>query len=330
MTMQGDLAEIFGLGVAKGPPVQVAAGWGGHNTVSRFVTSTGVWALKRHGWRLPPNGASAFAIAFAVELDACAGGVPMARPVPTTDGQCWAEIDGHLYRCHEWVDGQAKQNETTSVLDAAAMGGIVAHLHGLRIPCPPPASGAAGRGLGRQRWENMAAAGHARGAPWASRLSSTIQAFAALDTQPGPTDGRGDEIIGSHGDLNAHNVLFTDGGLHLIDWDGAGRAWARWERATYPLLWAQRDGGRYDPDAVVAFLRGYVEGGGTVEADDPAALGCAPAALAPWVAQNIEMAVDRPTSQQDLLAGLLVDALVAMPRTVAIRQVLLAECLDAL
>jgi len=81
---------------------------------------------------------------------------------------------------------------------------------------------------------------------------------------------------------------------------------------------------------VVAFLRGYVEGGGTVGPDDPAALGCAPAALAPWVAQNIEMAVDRPTPEQDMLAGLLIAALVAMPHTVVIRQALLAECLNAL
>jgi CBS domain containing-hemolysin-like protein len=48
------------------------------------------------------------------------------------------------------------------------------------------------------------------------------------------------------------------------------------------------------------------------------------------LAQNTEMAVDRPTHEQDTLAGLLIETLVAIPRTVAIRHALLAECLDAL
>lgn len=303
-----------------------AAGWGGYNTVSRFVTATGVWCVKRHGWGPIPEAGSA----FAIELQAHDGGVPMARPVPTTDGRCWAEIDGHLYRCHQWVEGEVKHNEATSVADANSMGIIVGHLHGLRIPCPPPNLMTSERAVGRRRWKDLAAAGGARGASWAERLSGAVEIFGALDGQPGPADRPDDELVGSHRDLNAHNVLFSADGLRLIDWDGAGRAWPPWERANYALLWAQRAHGRYDLDALLAFLRGYLDGGGRLELDDPSALDCAARTLAPWVAQNVEMAVDRPTPKQDVLAGLLVNALLAMPRTIAIRQALLADCLRRL
>jgi hypothetical protein len=51
-----------------------------------------------------------------------------------------------------------------------------------------------------------------------------------------------------------------------------------------------------------------------VETDDPSALGSAAVALAPWVVQNIQMALDRPTPDQDELTGHLINALAAMPR----------------
>jgi thiamine kinase-like enzyme len=75
--------------------------------------------------------------------------------------------------------------------------------------------------------------------------------------------------VGSHRDLNAHNVLFCGAGLSLIDWDAAGPSTPGWERANYATLWATRPGGRYDIEAAVAFLHGYRDAGGEVTADDP-------------------------------------------------------------
>lgn len=322
MTLEADVADAFDLGTTSSPLALAASGWGGHNTVSRLVTSAGVWAVKRYGWRVPPRASDAVRIEAAAYL----GGVPMARPMPTIDGRYWCEIGGHLYRCHEWVDGEAKQNETTSAVDARAMGAVVAHVHALRIPVDPDAP----CGDMESGWEDLARAGIARDAPWAIRLRDAVKDFQALDGQPTPVRMGAGELIGSHGDFNAHNVLFSRAGLRLIDWDGAGPAWPRWERASYPVLWAQRGHGRYDAEAVLAFLRGYLEGGGVVDADDPSALGYAAAALAPWVRQNVEMALDRPSRKQDLLAGLLIDVLKAMPRTIERRQRLLADCLARL
>ncbi|HEV2069188.1 MAG TPA: hypothetical protein VGR26_05300, partial [Acidimicrobiales bacterium] len=128
--------------------------------------------------------------------------------------------------------------------------------------------------------------------------------------------------------LNAHNVMFSATGLHLIDWEAAGPAWPRWERASFAVLWGSRVDGAYDDDRVVAFLLGYLDGGGVLDADDPSVLSAAPAALAPWVMENLELAVARPSDRQDELAAALVDALLAMPETAATRQAVLARCLN--
>jgi hypothetical protein len=96
----------------------------------------------------------------------------------------------------------------------------------------------------------------------------------------------------------------------------------------FALRWAERAGGFYEEEAVVAFLRGYREGGGEIDDEDPSVLAAAAPALVPWVLQNVELAVEQPGNDvQDALAGALVDALLCMPTTVAARQAILRRCL---
>jgi Ser/Thr protein kinase RdoA (MazF antagonist) len=117
------------------------------------------------------------------------------------------------------VDGYAKTNETVTVDDAAEMGRIVAVLHGLRIVVPAMPSGPSRRSFGEAHWLELAERGADAGAVWAERVRANIAAIMAvegmLDRLPPPRDR-----IGSHRDLNAHNVLF-DQDLMLIDWDAA-------------------------------------------------------------------------------------------------------------
>ncbi len=315
------IAASFSLGSVKGPLTLAADGWGGHNKVFRMDTSAGSWAIKRHGRRPTEISVSA----FPIEMAAMKGGVPVPRPVVTTDGGCWANVDGALFRCHAWIDGSAKENEASTAAEAAAMGRIVGHLHALRIPCPavqapvPP---------GREAWRELVRAGAARHAVWATKIDRAFEQLVAIGGQPRPLDLGCGELVGSHRDLNAHNVLFSSTGLRLVDWDSAGPAWPRWERADFALRWGARHDGSYDEEAVVAFLRGYLDGGGELEADDPSVLAAGAAALTPWVLQNVELAIDGRSEAQDCLAAVLVDALLDMPRKVGTRQAVLARCLS--
>ncbi|MFN2505544.1 MAG: phosphotransferase family protein, partial [Acidimicrobiales bacterium] len=119
--------------------------------------------------------------------------------------------------------------------------------------------------------------------------------------QARPVDLGQGELVGSHRDLNAHNVIFSPSGLRLIDWESAGPAWPRWERSTFAVLWGSADDGS-DDVAVSAFLRGYLDGGGVLDREDPSVLAAAPAALLPWVLTNLELALARPSPRQSELA----------------------------
>lgn len=125
-----ELAVAFDLGAASAPAEWVASGWGAHNQLWRLTTGRGRWAIKRVGrdLSLDPDDT------LALELAAYAGGVPMPRPIPTTAGRCFAVLDGGRYRCHEWIDGLALPWHGHAPATAAAVGGVLASLHGLRLP----------------------------------------------------------------------------------------------------------------------------------------------------------------------------------------------------
>lgn len=321
MELAPRIAESFSLGSARGSMRLAAEGWGGHNKVYRLETSAGSFAIKRYG-RRPADVDGA---AFGVELAALDGGYRWLGLSRAPTGAVGRRSTAPCSECHSWVDGAAKENEQATVADAAAMGRIVGRLHALAIPAPavrpvrPP---------GPDRWREVIGAGKARDAIWATRLAEGLDLVVDVSGQPRPVDLGAGELVGSHRDLNAHNVLFSAGGLCLIDWDAAGPAWPRWERADFARRWAERGGGFYEDEAVVAFLRGYRDGGGEIDDEDPSVLAAAAPALVPWVLQNVELAIEMPgNATQHRLAGALVDALLSMPKRVAARQSILRRCL---
>jgi Ser/Thr protein kinase RdoA (MazF antagonist) len=307
------IAERFGLGRPLGEPVVAAAGWGERNRLWRLETTTGVFAVKDTVAELLPDDSDA---AFRIELAAHDAGIPSASPVRSIQRACFERLDGRWYRCHRWVEGVAKQNEDTTSDEGYAMGAVVAALHGLAIPAgPPPPANA----FGQQHWLELAR--RRPHATWARSIQDHIDDIDASETIGSSVDQG--SAVGSHRDLNAHNVLFTSDGPVLIDWDAAGPASVIYERVSTAVLWAQRRGGVPAVDVALGFLRGYLDSGGVVERDDAAALPLWLSAVTWWTERNVQIAITEPSEHHDQLATLLVDALTQGVKTVTRRQLFL-------
>ena len=310
-----ELVTAFGLGELTREPVVAAAGWGGHNHVWRVDTRAGAFALKE---ARRPVGEDILS-AIEIERAAVAAGIPAPSPIAASDGR-WVIADGSTwYRCHEWVGGKTKRNEDATPAEAAAMGSLVARLHGLALPATRAEP--VGR-FGAAHWSELAERGRAK--RWAVLVRAHLPEMLAVEAAaPEARGGR----VGSHRDLNAHNVLFDDDRLVLIDWDAAGPAWPPNERAAFAVTWASRDGGRLDLETAVAFLRGYVEGGGAVEPSDTVALGARLSGLLWWTEHNVQLALRGIGDDQDALAALLVEAVIDARRALADDQRFLARAL---
>lgn len=313
-----EIAEEFGIGDVIGDPVMAAEGWGGHNRVWRVRTHDGTFAVK--DTRRPLG--DAILASIEIERAAVAGGVLAPAPIPATDGRWVVEYGDVSYRCHEWSEGGTKRNEEASPADAGAMGMVVAGLHGLRLAAQPPEPASR---FGRKHWAKLAAQSPDTG--WSTLIRDNVDEILA--TEAAIPDAQ-ESCIGSHRDLNAHNVLFDGSRLILIDWDAAGPASPSNERSAYAVTWAHTDTGQRDLDTAVAFLRGYCDGGGVVDRADPDSLGARLSGLVWWAEQNVRLAIRGIGDQQDELAMLLVKAVIDGRRDVADQRALLAAAIARL
>jgi Ser/Thr protein kinase RdoA (MazF antagonist) len=306
---------------------EMARGWGGHNIVYRLDTTDGRWAVKA----LLREVDELICERFDIELAAFTGGVRMPRPVPELNGSPCAVLGGTRLRCYKWVDGVAKINEETSVGESRLMGRLVAELHGMSLGYSPLLDEQV-EPPDEPTWAWLADAASRHGASWARTLAEHMTTLEGLSEQARKlgTQQRNMPRIGSHRDLNAHNVLFADSGLWLIDWDAAGPIYPGWERANYACLWAARPDDRYDLDAVVAFLEGYRDAGGVVTRDDPDTLEFLLDNVAGWTKKNVMWAITTPNAEQDRNAGYLITALLATPSKIEERQRLLRAAINRL
>lgn len=221
----------------------------------------------------------------------------------------------------QWADGTAKMNEDTSTSDAFGMGQLVACLHRLDVPAVHELPSNV---FGRDHWLELARS--RPDADWALRITENVDRILVAENLGASFDPPA--VTASHRDLNAHNVLFSSVGPVLIDWDGAGTTSAVFERASTPVLWAQRHDGDLDPTIATAFVRGYRDGGGEIDEDDVLSLSMSLSGLSWWTERNVRIAVSQPSAHHDELAGWLVGALIRGPDDVAVRQRFVANIIS--
>jgi Ser/Thr protein kinase RdoA (MazF antagonist) len=207
-----DLVTVrYGLGSLTKPPAYAARGELGR--VWRFDTERGVWAVKEA--LVPVDEADAVAdVAF--QLAAASAGLPLPRPVRTTDDQVTVRGAEVVLRVYEWVDlGVAAP-------DAADLGGLLARLHRVEHPPRGPVGEWFAEPLGKAAWRSLATTATGAGAHWAPALAAALPDLVALDAMVVPPDPA--RVRTCHRDL-ADNVHRTAaGGLVVLDWENSGPA----------------------------------------------------------------------------------------------------------
>jgi Ser/Thr protein kinase RdoA (MazF antagonist) len=317
-----EICAAFGLSPLRRSPRIAAKGSGGINRVWRFDADDRSWAVKEVRRELPDG----HELAFVIEEAAVRAGVAAPVPLRSRHGHIYEPLGDSHVRVHTWAEGAAKTNETVTATEAADMGRIVARLHGMALPAwaRPRRTG-----FDADHWRRLAAAGRACGAHWAEVILERLDDIAQIEAELTATMDSEGPLIGSHRDLNAHNVLFSDLGLVLVDWDAAGPTTAQFERASYAVLWGSGHGG-YDPERTTAFLRGYLDAGGQLDRSDPAALPEWGWGLLHWTEQNMRLALEQIEPDQNRTAEYLLSALLRASSTVQEQQDLLAHCLRGL
>jgi Ser/Thr protein kinase RdoA (MazF antagonist) len=236
---------------------------GEQGEVWRLETENGAWAVKRHFE--PPDPVDTERAARHQEA-ARAAGVHVPAVVRTTTGDVLANVAGEPVRVFGWLDLAGRD----PMVDPVAVGSVVAAIHRVRhdagIPVHPWYRDPVGAGA----WDDLVAALSTAGAPFGDELAAYRRELVALEgLLEAPS-----RLQTCHRDLWADNVLGTDDGLCVIDWDTCGLA-----DPSQELAMVLFEFGMGDEVRIRAIRDAYVDAGGPGRVERPGAFSMAIASL---------------------------------------------------
>lgn len=250
---------------------QVARAWS--NRVFRLQTTHGAYAVKQllNPWH-DPQWRDWLAEAAAFELAAHRAGIAMPQPVLTADQMILVDLSGETeqvtVRVHEWVDGQACADGPVDADVARQVGADLARTHALDhhpmrsdvFPKPNQDN--------IDGWDALVDRLMPRAAELAAQAAAAgphVRQIGEL-LQQAVTDFAGYPM--SHGDVDQKNLIITDRGPVLCDWDVSAPWPPRQElaRTAVSLASWQR------PAIARATIAGYRSAGGGVITLEPADL----------------------------------------------------------
>lgn len=199
---------------------------------------------------------------IATELDWCAqlaaAGVAVAEPLRAADGGWLTELDGCAFSCLRWIEGvplglaDAPLQESAVLARAEDLGVLIADLHNATDAgaCPSPFARASWDGealLGDaprwgRFWENSTLLQQESALLLSARDLARAQIGAARDFGP------------IHADVLRGNVMITEAGLRLIDFDDCGPGWRLYDLASALI---QSWGDPLLPTQAQALVSGY-------------------------------------------------------------------------
>lgn len=257
------VAACFDLGSVTGPmrslarPDDLGRRWS-------LETDRGRWAVRTvDGW-VPIVSAE---MDVALQEAAATAGVLLPPPVRSRSGSVVEEAGGYRWRAYGWVRCGPSLVAPVSVATAHAVGGILATIHGLRLPVDRVSPYHSlrlvetVRAVPEHQWAGLAATAAARHAVWASDLAEAIARLAALE-EIGEEIGEGappaPPPVLTHNNLVPGSVRQGPEGRPVVmGWEHAGGQPPSWELGSALLHWTVAPGGGVHAPAARALLDGY-------------------------------------------------------------------------
>jgi Ser/Thr protein kinase RdoA (MazF antagonist) len=241
------IARAYGVGDPIAEMILAARGEQGR--VWRLETDQGAFAIKELIIRQTPADASADV--DYQEAVRGTGGVPMPRPIRTTDGGVVVDLAGHQLRAYQWVDLLAMDRS----FNPTTVGETMAAIHRVQYSPARPLIGWYTEPVGPPRWKELLSGAKAAAAPFAEALDAEIPDLLRLEALIEPPSN----VQSCHRDLWADNILPTpSGGVCVIDWENCGLADPAQE-----LPMAMIDFGLSDQGRVADLYQAYIDAGGS-------------------------------------------------------------------
>jgi Ser/Thr protein kinase RdoA (MazF antagonist) len=286
------IAERYGLGEVTAP-MRSTSRTDHMGRPYLLVTDRGRWAVRTMDNWIPIVDTETD---VALQQAAAAAGVALPAPARSASGAIVEEINGHRWRCNEWLHSGPPLAAPVSAVHTYAVGGILATVHGLDLPVDRISPWHGSR-LSTVPWVDLAEKGAARGAGWADALADAVPTLVDLDTI-----GQGEPAsapVLCHNALGPGIVRLGPGSrLIVFDWEHAGGQPPSWELGDALLHWTVDPGGEVNAAGARALVEGYRAQAGQVPPLDMTAFSGAATSMANYVHGEISRALDAADDEE--------------------------------
>lgn len=182
------------------------------------------------------------------------------------------EIDGQFYMVFEWVEGKNLKPDQINTTHCEKIGAVLAGIHMTDFSV-----------LGIKNdittkdqlidWSYYLKKGQANNAVWANLMSENIEKLYDWNAKANKASTLlAANMVISHRDLDPKNVMWNHGEPIVIDWESAGYVNPMHELIETAIYWSEDQKGEIDKERFLAFINGYKNKYGMLQADWDAVL----------------------------------------------------------
>lgn len=190
-----------------------------------------------------------------------------AIPAKIIRGTCIQEIDNQCYLVFDWVEGRSLKPNEINRVHCLQISAVLAEIHmtdfiesGISIECSDHEQ--------HTDWNYYLQKGQENRATWVDLLLEHLDMLYDWNVQANHSAKvLSSERVISHRDLDPKNVMWNQDKPMIIDWEAAGYINPMQDLIETAIYWSENEIGNIDKDRFLAFIVGYKERNGTVQAN---------------------------------------------------------------
>lgn len=260
-----ELCDVLQLGKIIGVPEAISGGL--LHRMYMIETDLGKYAIKALNPQIMirPTAMQNF-INSELIANIAANNVP-ALPAKQFNGTSVQQIDNQYYLVFDWIEGKSLKSNEINKVHCVKMGEIVAGIHmtdfselGIPNNCLISAK--------LTDWSQYLQQGQNNKSVWFNLLRENIDQLYKWNTQANNAmELLLAEMVISHGDLDSKNVMWNQDSPVIIDWEASGYINSMQNLTETAIYWSENEVGDIDKGRFLAFISGYKNKGGTLNAD---------------------------------------------------------------
>lgn len=190
-----------------------------------------------------------------------------AHPARIHEGSFLQNIDDQYYMVFDWVEGCSLKASEITTDHCRTIGSILAEIHAMDFS-QIGSSNESAKLLQPIDWDMYWQKGRESDSVWADLLHSNLEQLSAWNEKALRSSGMlAAGKVYSHRDLDPKNVMWSHGQPVLIDWESAGEINPAHDVIETAVYWSMNEAGDIDKDRLLAFMDGYQEQHGHLNAD---------------------------------------------------------------